>query len=362
MKKVFLCLCILSSINVIAQRSIGADGFIGKVLEHKKGLFFEIPKRSLGANLWVHHQLDGSKAWHHYWGLPRIEGLVTYMNFGNQDTLGSAIAMAPGIVFTLKKWKKSTLLLHYNTGISYLNKPFDPVTNINNNAIGSHVNNISRLKLSIERSIKSNLAFTLGASFNHFSNGLTSSPNSGINTYGFNIGLKRKIDKGIELKEKPDFQIPRKIGYSLLAGIGASEHSNFGGPNYPIYFTSLGMYWRFAHFQRLHVGVEYEYSTKVYELELANFRPSEEAQKKATRTLFYVAEELMFGPVSMRWQLGFYTPFKSDYSGEPFYIKIMTLYHPPIKPLGQVKPFVGMMLKTHFAVAEYIAVTTGVTF
>ena len=351
-----------SSFLALSQRSIGADLFIGKVLEHKKGLLFEIPPISIGGNVWINHQLDGSKAWHHYWGNPRVEGLLTFMNYGNHEVLGQGIAMAPGFVFNLKKWKRSTLLFHYATGIAYLTKPFDPITNVTNNAIGSHVNNISRLKLSWERPISSYIDLSIGLSFNHFSNGLTSSPNSGINTYGLNIGLKRHLGSQIEIHERPDFIRPRKVGLVAMTGIGVSEHSNYGGPNFPVYFTNAGVYWRFTDFQRLHIGAEYEFSTKVYEFERSVFNTEENARNKARRTIIYIAEELMFGPVSMRFQLGFYTKYKSAYNGEPFYIKIMTLYHPPIKPLGNVKPFVGIMLKTHFAVAEYIALTTGVSF
>jgi hypothetical protein len=346
----------------LSQRNIGADVFYGKVLEHKEGLLFEIPPVSYGATAWVQHELSGKEAWHHYWGLPKIEGLLMYMNYGDADVLGQAVAIAPGFAFNLKRWKNSSLLLHYSTGISYLNKPFDPITNLRNNAIGSHVNNLSRLKISWQKSINEDWGINIGLSFNHFSNGLTSSPNSGINTYGLNVGLQWSDGKKREIADKPNFVRPRKWGISAMTGIGLSEHSNFGGPNFPVYFTGAGIYYRFADFQRLHIGAEYEFSSKVFEFELSIFNTEELARAKARRTIIYIAEELMFGPVSMRLQLGFYTPYKSDYSGDPFYIKIMTLYHPPIKPLGEVKPFVGIMLKTHFAVAEYIGMTAGVTF
>ncbi len=332
------------------------------MLKHKEGLFFDIPPLASGFHASIQKQTNGTKSWHHYWGFPRFEGVFGLMNFGNNEVLGTALSLAPGFRFTLKKWNKTGLYLHYATGIAYLSKKFNPINNPSNNAIGSNYNNMSRLKLGFERVLTRDLNLLLGFSFNHFSNGLTRSPNSGINTYGLNLGISSTFGNKIEISEKPVFRKHRKFGLSTMLGIGVSEHSNYGGPNFPIYIAGLGGYWRHASFQRLHFGFEYEYSTKVYEFELSIFTDEEIARRRSRRTIIYVAEELMFGDISMRFQLGFYTQVASEYTGTPFYIKVMTLYHPPIKATGEFKPYLGMILKTHFAVAEYIGIATGVTF
>jgi len=361
-----ICILLVGKANdIFSQNYLGGDIFIGKVLRHKDGLLFDIPPISTGVDIWYQTQTSGQKAWHRYWGKPRIEGLIKYVSFGNKDILGSAIAIAPGISFRVKQWKNSRLNFHYAPGMAYLTKEFNPITNPDNNAIGSHVNNLTRFKLSYERPISDRWSTSLSFSFSHFSNGLTSSPNSGLNVYGLNLGLKRRVkDRHIDpLAFEADEDLRyRKWGLNMMYTLGLSEWVVSGGPNYPIYNYSIGGYWRFKDFQKLHLGAEYEFSNKVYEFELAVFVEEEIARKRARRTVIYVAEEIILGDFSGRFQLGFYTPIASDYSGAPFHIKIMTLYHPPIKPLGDVKPYVAMVLKTHFAVAEYIGMAAGVSF
>jgi len=350
--------------NLSAQEYLGGDVYFGKVLRHKEGLLFDIPPLSSGLDLWYQKRTSGEKAWQRYWGNPTIEGMIKYVSFGNNEVLGQAVAIAPGISFKMKQWNASSLHFHYAPGIAYLTKQFNELSNPTNNAIGSNFNNITRLKISYERPFNDLWNISLAASFSHFSNGLTSSPNSGLNTYGLNLGIKRRVKERkteiiIDENEKLDH---RKWGVNLMYTLGLSEWVVSGGPNYPIYNFSMGGYWRFKDFQKLHLGVEYEFSNKVYEFEKAVFVEDDIARRRARRTIIYVAEEIILGDFSGRLQVGFYTPFASDYNANPFNIKVMTLYHPPIKPLGDVKPYVAMVLKTHFAVAEYIGLAAGVSF
>lgn len=347
-----------------AQHSFGSDIFAGKVLKHKESLLFDIPPLSSGVNFWYQNHTSGKKHWQRYWGKPTIEGLVTILDFGENDVLGRAFAIAPGIAFKLKKWGKSQLNLHYAPGIAYLTKPFNEISNPTNNAIGSHVNNLTRLKLGFEYALNDLWTLSLSSSFNHFSNGLTSSPNSGINVYAFNFGIKRQIKKA-DLSDdsiEPDLTDYRKWGLNFMYGLGVSEWSVSGGPNFPIYAYSFGGYWRFAPFQKLHFGAEYEFSHKVYEFELATFVDDDIARQRATRTVIYIADELLLGDFAARFQLGFYTPFANAYVGSSYYFKILTAYYPPFLKYKGIKPYVGMQLKTHLARAEYISMNVGLDF
>jgi len=359
-----VAMVLLSIVDLRSQDYIGGDFFAGKVLRHKEGLLFDIPAVSSGFDIWYQKQTSGEKAWHRYWGKPRIEGLIKYVSFGNDEVLGRAFAIAPGISFRMKQWDRSRLNFHYAPGIAYLNKQFNLSTNPTNNAIGSNINNLTRLKISYERPVGERWKMSIAASFSHFSNGLTSSPNSGINVYGLNLGFQRKVrdqKTDINFEKREDLKF-RRWGINMMYTLGLSEWVVSGGPNYPIYNYSFGGYWRFKDFQKLHLGAEYEFSNKEYQFQLSVFAEDDIAKRRSRRTVIYIAEEIILGDFSGRLQLGFYTPIASEYGSNPFNIKVMTLYHPPIEPLGNVKPYVAMILKTHFAVAEYIGLAAGVTF
>lgn len=345
-----------------SQHIGGTELFFGKVLRHKEGLLFDTPPLSKAFSLYLNKPTNGNKAWHKFWGYPSFEGVLFVLDFGDPNVLGRAVGLAPGLKFTLKEIGRATLSLHYATGIAYLSKPFDPESNPNNNAIGSKWNNYSRLRIGVDFPVSSTVGFNISSSFNHFSNGLSSSPNSGLNVYGINAGLSFLLGKPLERNDEPQAFDYRKWGISAMLGMGVSEHSNYGGPNFPIYFVGGGGYWRYHKFLKLHAGLEYEFSTKQYEFLLSIFEPAEMARKSATRNIAYVANELLFGDISMRTQLGFYTNRAAIQSNQAFYIKAITMYHPALKITGDAKPFVAIMLKSHFAVAEYIGFAVGVDF
>lgn len=357
-----ILLLFCSPFTINSQHIGGAEVFFGKVLRHKEGLLFETPPLSKALSFYLNKPTNGNEAWHKFWGYPSFEGVLFMLDFGDQEVLGSAIGLAPGLKFTLKEIGKAKWSLHYATGIAFLNKPFDPQSNPKNNAIGSKWNNYSRLRLGIDFPISSTLGFNVSGTFNHFSNGLSSSPNSGINVYGLNVGLSALLGTPAKRLDESPPLVYRKWGFSAMFGMGVSEHSNFGGPNFPIYFAGAGGYWRYHKFLRLHAGLEYEFSTKQYEFLLSIFETEEVARRSATRNIVYVANELMFGDISMRTQFGFYTNRAVTQSNQAFYIKAITMYHPKLAFTGEVKPFVGIMLKSHFAVAEYIGFAVGVDF
>lgn len=366
----FLLLCGLC-VPLKGQHRVEAEFLSGKVLKHKEGLLFDIPSFSYAIGINYRRQTDGSKAWHRYWGLPQWEGSLQYLNFGNQDVLGRAISVAPGMAFRFKRWRSNSIYFHYNTGLAYLTRPFNAIDNTSNNAIGSHFNNITKLKLALVRPLGRQLEFSFGLAFNHYSNGLTSSPNSGLNVYGLQLGLQRKyVKKNIPKEgethevvlEEEQLSAYRKWGYHIQAGLGLTEFPVAGGPEYPIYVYSLGATYRYADFQRLHFGLEQEYSVATYEFNRANYLSHEVAVLNARRNIFYLANELMFGSIFFKTQLGYYVPFKSTYEDQSLYFKIQTSYRPQALKFNRIQPMIGIQLKTHYFIAEYINISVGFDF
>ena len=335
---------------------------IGKVVKHKEGLLFEVPPMTMILQAGKVIQTDGSKAWHDYWGFPRLERSVHFNVLGDAEVLGYAFGAAPGIAFYLRRGDRSSMLLHLATGFAYLNREFNAATNPTNNAIGSNFNNTSQVKISYETNVVDNVALDIGLGLTHYSNGLSSSPNSGINVIGLHLGLKPIIDKPVPTE---GFNIAvaensfRRWGINGFMTYGLAESKIPGGPKYPVKNYTLGIYYRLNPFIRLHTGVDYEYDFADYEFAIRDFQSEETANEEASSSAAFAGLEGLFGQVSFRFQLGYYLEALFP-SGEPLpYTKFNIVYNIPYD-LYEVQPFVGVLLKTHVGVADYVSLQVGV--
>ncbi len=371
MKSTMLTISVILSLSINTQLQsqnfqIEGDLLGGRIFKHKKELFFDVPTISLGAELTISKTTSGEKGWKQFWGRPDTELNLLCVNFGDAKVLGSAWAITPGLAFYLHRGVNSNLKLHLSTGVAYLTKTYDVNTNTNNNAIGSHINNATRFKLSYERILHKGLSVIPSISFNHFSNGRTTVPNSGINVVMLQMGLKKAFIQERNDEEKRDAlsntRNDRKWGINLQYSQGWSEAMVPGGPEFPVRSYGLSTRYKPATFLSLHGGGEYEYNEAIYEFERHIFTDKKSAGDKSTFYSVFVAAEMFFGSISQRVQLGYYldTPIRRD--TEEFYFKLNTNYYLSYISIGGVKPYIGIVLKSHYAVASYFAFVGGVDF
>lgn len=354
----------LCSVCLWGQKSSAYYGeiMVGKVVKHRDGLLYDVPQVSMIFQAGKVIQTDGSKAWHEYWGYPRLERSIHFNSFGDEDVLGYAVGAAPGVGFYIFRGDRSSILFHMGAGFAYLTKEYNALTNPRNNAIGSNFNNTTQIKLSYETSLTTNILLDIGLGLTHYSNGLSSSPNSGINVIGLHIGLKPTMSNGkaSDLQNlalvKESF---RKYGFNGFMSYGVAETSVPGGPKYPIKNYSLGIYYRANPFLKWHLGMDYDYALADYEFAIRDFQTEETAIGKATSTAVYAAIEGVFGDVSFRYQMGYYLDLLYDRSESVPYSKFNIIYNIPYD-VYEVKPYVGILLKTHVAVADYVALQVGV--
>jgi len=335
---------------------------VGKVVKHRDGLLYDVPPVSMIFQGGKQIQTDGSKAWHQYWGYPRLERSIHFNVFGDADVLGYAVGAAPGVGFYIFRGNRSAVLLHMGAGFAYLTKEYNALTNPNNNAIGSNFNNTTQVKLSFETPIVNALSLDIGVGITHYSNGLSSSPNSGINIIGLHIGLKptipiRRISESDELPQPK--VISRRWGVNGFVSYGVAEKGVPGGPKYPIKNYSIGVYYKANPFLKWHAGLDYDYALSDYEFAIRDFQTEETADGLATSTAAYAAVEGIFGSVSFRYQMGYYLDLLYDRSESVPYSKFNIIYNIPYD-LYEVRPYVGILLKTHVAVADYVALQVGV--
>lgn len=340
-----------------------------KVIKHRESILFDVPKRTHEFRFAYTYQTKGTREWHHFWKKPKITINALWVDFGSQE-LGDAFALLPEIHFALKKYKSLTFNMQFGTGIAYLNNPFNPIDNPLNNAIGSNLNNTSSLKFGLEYQWSDQLSASLSTGIVHFSNGLSSSPNTGINIYGLTFNANYHfhtyvaVDPNSEIitrsnqeEENPLF---RKWIADLQYQYGFTEHSTPGGPKYGVQAISIGLGYRYSRFMTVFAGGEYEYNDGVYTFFKRNFYTEEEALRKAKKTNIYLSNEFRYGPVFNRFRVGFYLGWPSI-NTKTNYLKVVTgIYLPRVTK--HTRPYVGVVLKTHTAVADYLAIMGGVSF
>lgn len=119
-------------------------------------------------------------------------GIGYYSGFiGNPDILGKPNAIFGFVNFPLSSGsKKNVLEMGLALGLTYNLKPFDPVTNPNNDAIGSPFAVYFDLYFGAAYKLTRELDLLYGIDYTHFSNGRITTPNYGYNMYGINLGLR----------------------------------------------------------------------------------------------------------------------------------------------------------------------------
>ncbi len=365
MKRFLLSLILFFSVLqlVVSQNYSGAlDIGIGQVVKHKEDLNYENPGIGKIIQWSIIRESYGYSNWERYWRKPELDLSLLYVDFGNKNQLGHAFALIPGARFEVFKTNRFITQIHFGVGIAYLTKTYDVNDNPRNNAIGSHWNNGTLLRLISSYDFNNRTQLSLSVSANHFSNGLTVSPNSGINSFGIHLGLRHRfIETPFDSSRyKEDVLLSRKYGFLLQTGIGFSNNIVPDGPRYPVNtYTVLGIF-KLSPFQYLEAGFEYEYHSGIYEFQRQIYTDENIAKDRATRVSLVMADELFMGDISFRFQLGYYLDIPEKKTGDPVYFKLNTNYSPKRLYVKGIQPYVGVLLKSHFAVAEYLSVVIGV--
>lgn len=349
-----------------SQYSVGFSFSPSKFVRHSKKSTFESPTSSYFWKTHYSHKVSGAEGWHRYWKRPTINYNALYFHIGDDRVLGNAFGVFPAMYFDIFAIHKTKFYFHFGTGLAYLSKKYDKLTNPTNNAIGSHWNNITHLGFAINQTVLKNLSISAGTHLTHFSNARTSSPNAGINMVGFTLGLVQEIDvKSANKTNKYELKndsITKRWGGELLLGYGISEAADIGGPKYGTYFLNIGGSYTLSPYWKVIVGGEYEYNQGVFQFFHQDFISKDEAKQKATNSAAYLATDLIFGKLAFRVQSGYYLPFPAlSEINTPFYFKInFNVY--PFPSHWSLKPYVGVLLKSHIEVAQYMGIVSGVSF
>jgi len=136
---------------------------------------------------WQSHNPEGWQSKYRYpaYGVGWYSGFI-----GNPDQLGLPGGVYGFISFPLQKHRTNVFILETALGLSYDLQPYNPDDNVYNDLIGSRINVYFNLNIGGRYKFNRELDLLYGIDLTHFSNGRTFQPNSGLNMYGFNLGLR----------------------------------------------------------------------------------------------------------------------------------------------------------------------------
>jgi hypothetical protein len=369
MPRIGLLLLIVLSVSgrSYAQSGIGIEANIavGRVLKHTTKFRAPVPEMSSSCELALLHQTIGKKDWEqrrHYpiWGIG-----ATLTHYGIDSIYGNAIGLYPFLQIPLIRSKSFEWTFRGGMGIGYVTRHFEraPTWDTLNNAISSRINNYTLFITQLHYRFNNKWSVQLGASFSHLSNGAIKQPNLGVNMYGAQLGIRYWPDgdhpKKI-IKDRP--VLPNRILVQARLAMAFNEAGITDGPIYPVYMASLYASKRYRSKNKVYIGLDYSYHTRIYAFQRNNEINVGKEAANSWKSAVFVGHEWLFGRMALLMQIGVYIK-EAAFRFDPYYEKIGYNYYLIRSEQGVLKELcLSTLLKTHKADAELVEFGIGFGF
>lgn len=347
------------------QYSFGYQQTIGSIVKHSSSFMPEVKGLTAFCEIKYANSFLKHKTWKQYHQFPELNISLLYARYGNRPIFGDSYNALIGLNYTKKnsKWKRN---FAYQFGVNYSTRPYNINTNPTNNIIGSTINFALKLSYGFEYFINPNLSAGLNAVLMHHSNGSAETPNLGINVAGVGLNLKWYQTKSQNAKvqnENTNVVLTKAHQFGIAIAYARYERIKpFNGPKYAVYGLQIFGQKRVSALWQINYGFNFNYRTAVaqgfqnYDIfSRANFF-------KSVRWYPYVGAELLYGNFGLAASVGFYPVSKNAIStripttfGVNYYVKNLDT-----QPKNNIR--LSINLKSHFAVAEYIAFLAGYVF
>lgn len=140
---------------------------------------------------------DGAWPWQHLYNFPSYGiGIMGADYFQFEDEIGNPSSLYGFFHWPVKRWRENTISVDLALGLSDNWKPFDPVSNPNNVAIGAFRTVMIDIGATYNLAVSKHLDLMAGIKGTHFSNGGTKKPNLGLNMLEGSLGVKYFLGDG----------------------------------------------------------------------------------------------------------------------------------------------------------------------
>jgi len=304
------------------------------------------------------------KLWQKVHPYLRISLSTHILNLGNPEVLG--LGLGQTVDLNIPLWtirQKLVFSLKHGSGLGYISKPYDRISNPGNNAIGSRINNLTRIGLQVDWVGSGNLIPYATFSYTHFSNSRVRVPNLGLNYPAVGLGVRYRTKP---IKSSPisalDFPLNQHF-LSVRLGWGATTVPASNGPVYPVYVGAIAYNRTLPNLRfRWKVGVESFVSYASYAILKDYDQPFPQTAWNATGIIVFAGGELLLGRFSSVTHLGPYvkTAFQMKYV---LYTKLGVKYHlfnQDNNPRHQ--PFIGVYMHAHSGESDFLECGLGWNF
>jgi len=169
-------------------------------------------------------QSYGDREWEQYYGYPAYGiGLYTATFPGQNGELGKPNAIYGFFRGPFKRFNKVSLNYTVGLGLTYNWKPYNPVTNPWNVAIGSKQTVYIEFGTNVSIPLSKHFELVAGGVFNHFSNGSLKKPNKGINLVAPFVQLNYQFNEHHEFKWQTPKPISKTWETNLSFSYGAKQ-------------------------------------------------------------------------------------------------------------------------------------------
>ena len=166
-------------------------------------------------------QTTGAEPWHQIWNYPSFGVGYYTADYLNEDEIGKPKAIYGFVNLPAKRWKRWIFSIRPGFGVSFNWKPFDPVNNPNNIAIGNFRAAYIDLAADFSYYLSPHWDVAFSITGTHFSNGGTRKPNSGFNQIGPMVEMRYNFENdrpGYKVWDIPKYEKRHEADYSISYG------------------------------------------------------------------------------------------------------------------------------------------------
>ena len=334
--------------------------FKGNIIKHSSGIGHLISGHPDGFLVSLSKKTFGTKEWHSVYNYPDYGISFHYLDFKNKY-LGYNVAV--GMHYNFYFFNRN-LMFRVSQGLGMTSNPYNKETNNKNNAFGTKIMNNSYFLLQYKKeNVYKNIGFQSGFMLTHFSNGRFKSPNKGINTLLFNVGLhynfnNKQVFITDSLPHGNTYKERIKYNLAFRTGVSEGQEPNLGQRQ----FYHIGLYAdkRIGRKSAFQLGADVFFSRYLKDyIEFvsvafpANHKSYTPKNTDYKRIGLFVGHELFINQLSIEAQFGYYIY-------KPFDYEIDVYQRIGVKYYLYKNIFTGVSLKTHGGRAEAIEATLGI--
>jgi hypothetical protein len=196
MRQLFLLLLLL--LTVLSQAMKPEDGktpgfslkpHYGFIIIHSKDIVAVKESYPKGLMLEVFKYNTGNDIYSQCACSARTGLSLAYWDYDNPDILGRGIDLSVFLEPVFQINKNTSFSFKGAAGVSYLNKPYDPLTNPNNLSYSTRFSFNLATGVHLNIALSSQIQLQMAGNYNHISNGGIKEPNKGINYPTASLGV-----------------------------------------------------------------------------------------------------------------------------------------------------------------------------